>query len=823
MDISLKFSTGKKTATEPSPVSAQVSIQKDLQKTDDSRPLAASFPRAELGDSGTRLLHGIITEEYNPQLQGIQGIRVFEEMRKSDGTVRAAMMVCTLPIRRADWYVKPASDSTQDEEIANFVRHALFDWVEDMTWDDILRQALLMTAFGVMLFEKVYGTMDHEGKTYVTLSKLAPRLPKSILQWELVDHTFGIQQIRQDGQLAQIPGSKLLIFVNEREGDNWWGTSMLRAAYQHWYRKSKYYAIDSLAFERQGLGVPTLTMPVGYTENDEKRAKTTLQNLRANEKAYMVLPPGYTFEFANMGARTTRDPTVAIEHHNKEILQSVLAQFLELGASRAGSGSRALSTDHSDLFLKAMEAIANTVRDVFNKQLVKEIVDLNFNDVKAYPVLDYSGISKVDIAALGTAIAQLTTSGFLSPTDDDQQWVRASMGLPARTQEQIEEANQDDPSVQELEQGDQDIEETPESDTTATDPTDVEDATTTAAQNKKDKTGKGDTKPAPKPAAKPAPKKPAPKPAAAHEHKKPVRRFSDANGFTSWRPQTFAEGKVNWNLIQTDLDKMQSDFTTDANALLNDSKDSFMAKLHQALKDNDYKTIATLELGFLIAYKSLIKKAMQDAYVHGKTDVAHEIGIDTPANTADTLKNIDLIAQTVAQKTAAALEAQVKLGVSTALKSDVPALQVSGQLDADLEQAIAKTVDDAASTLISQAMNMGRNDVFDRNSDEIYALQRSELLDSKTCNFCLSMDSRVVEKGDEWTDTDIFHSNCRGIWVAILKDEVNPPPIDGVPSNVGDYYGGNVNSLVQPKVPITKPGSLAEQFVKDQAAKAAKK
>ena len=36
----------------------------------------------------------------------------------------------------------------------------------------------------------------------------------------------------------------MAIFVNDREGDNWWGTSTLRAAYQHWYRKSKYRSID---------------------------------------------------------------------------------------------------------------------------------------------------------------------------------------------------------------------------------------------------------------------------------------------------------------------------------------------------------------------------------------------------------------------------------------------------------------------------------------------------------------------------------------------------------------------------------------------------
>jgi hypothetical protein len=67
-----------------------------------------------------------------------------------------------------------------------------------MTWDDILRQSLLMLDFGVMLFEKVYGTYEFEGKTYVTLKKLAPRLPRSVLMWELADRTFGIRYPQSD-------------------------------------------------------------------------------------------------------------------------------------------------------------------------------------------------------------------------------------------------------------------------------------------------------------------------------------------------------------------------------------------------------------------------------------------------------------------------------------------------------------------------------------------------------------------------------------------------------------------------------------------------
>lgn len=823
MEFNFSVSTAKKGATEtdstsPMPPTGVVSIVKDLQKTDPSRPLADSFPRAELGDSGTRMLHGIITEEYNPQLQGIQGIRVFEEMRKSDGTVRAAMLVCTLPVRRANWFVKEASDDPQDLKIAEFVRHALFDWIEGMTWDDVLRESLLSLAFGVMLFEKVYGTYEHEGTTYVTLTKLASRLPKSILMWELADHTFGIQQIRQDGQLAQIPGSKLLIFVNEREGDNWWGTSMLRAAYQHWYRKQKYYAIDSMAFERQGLGVPVMVMPQGYTTDDEKRAATALKNLRADAKQYLILPNGYDFKFADMGGKTTRDPTQAVEHHNKQILQSVLAQFLELGASKSGSGSRALSQDHSDLFLKSMEAIANTQRDVFNRQLIKELVDLNFNDVKTYPVLSYEGITKVDIQAFGTAYAQLVTAGALSPTDSDQQMIRALMGLPERTPEEIEEADNNDPSSEELEDETQGNGADPDANEAEVDPaaTNAKKPAQTPADKKK--TDKAAAKP--KPGA-PAAKKPAPKPAAASE-RTPARRFS-ATSFSSWRPMTFAEQNVNWEKIQANMNDLEASFTTDAKKLLNDSKDTFMAKLHTALENNDYKTIATLEMNFQNDYKALLKSALQEAYTYGKNHAANEIGIDPPANVADTLRNIDVMATAVANKTATDLETRAKISTANALKGNKTPLESAGSIDTDLQDAIDTTVQNTSDLLIGQGINMGRNDVFDRNSSDIYALQRSELLDKKTCNFCISMDGRIVPPGDEWASTDIFHSNCRGIWVAIMNDEVNPPPIDGVPSNVGDLYGGEPNSLIQPKAPIPKPGSLAEKFVKDQAAKAAKK
>lgn len=81
------------------------------------------------------------------------------------------------------------------------------------------------------------------------------------------------------------------------------------------------------------------------------------------------------------------------------------------------------------------------------------------------------------------------------------------------------------------------------------------------------------------------------------------------------------------------------------------------------------------------------------------------------------------------------------------------------------------------------------------------------------------MDGRVIKPDDKWAKTGSFHSNCRGIWVEILKDEENPPEIGEIPENLADYYGGHPNELIQPPRVMPAPGTLAEEYVKNQKKK----
>lgn len=755
-----------------------------LQETKPSVPLKQAYPRETLGDTGTQGLHGIITEEYNPQLQGIQGIKIFDEMRKSDGTVRAAILVCTLPIRQAEWIIKPGTEDEEGAKVREFVEHALFDCL-DITWDDVVRQALLMVPFGVMAFEKVYGVRDYEGTNYVMLNKLAPRMPRSIQQWELADGTFGIQQIRQDGVLAQIPGSKLLTFINEREGDNYWGTSMIRAAYKHWYFKNNFYKIDAVAFERQGLGVPYVKMPLAYTANDEAKARTALQNLRANEEAFMVIPNGYEVGFMDMGGDKTRDPQNSITHHNREITKSVLAQFLELGAA-SGSGSRAVSEDHSDLFLNALMAIAKTITSEINKNLVKELVDLNFDGIKDYPEIEVAGLTKTDVKNLSDAYSALSTAGAIHPTEDDEQYVRALMKLPPRTPEQIKEAREKSEAAAAALAAGKDGKgggasgEDPEDDMD-----DIEDPDDKGSDPLKKK-------------------------ASSHGCGGAEQKLAfDEEGFKTWRPLTFAEKKVSWKRIQKTIDEIESSFTAEAAAALTAAKADFMAKLHAALDAGSTTDVAALEIKFIAEYKAILKDAMKKSYEYGKNNVSTEMGIAVPANSAASLKNIDLAADTIATKAAVDIETTAKHSVANAIKNATPVLQAVGAIDAVLDAAIAKTIDDTAGVIVAMNLNIGRNDVFTRNQGMIYALQRSEVLDSRTCAYCLSVDGRIIKPTDAFAKVDIFHSGCRGIWVEILNDEAEKPPIGGIPKSISDRWGGEVNSVIQPKKPVVKKNSPA--------------
>jgi phage gp29-like protein len=714
-----------------------------------------------IGDSGTRILDGIISEEYNTKLNGATGIEVYDEMRKSDGAVRAAVQAVTLPIRAAEWYIKPASEDAADKAVADFVTEELFN-NPSFTFDDFLRQALLSLPFGVMVFEKVFTTRDVDGTTRIVWDKLGARMPRSIQKWAIGGGKLGILQNRSDGQPVEIPFEKLIVFVNEMEGDNWWGTSILRAAYKHWYIKNTFYKIDAIAFERQGLGIPSGTLPDNYTERDRSTMESILKNMRANSQSYVIKPKDYEIAFMDMMARTTRDPQSSIAHHNREIMKCVLAQFLELGSTDAGGtgGSRALSEDHSDLFLQSIESIARSIASTFTRQAVKELVDLNFEGVKQYPSLDFEGITADDVQALSTAYQTLRGAGGLTAQDADEAYLRKLLGLPELDEQGVREEKTTNVPV---------------------DP-----------NNPNPGTQQPDNKQPPK------------KNASEHTHGV-KKNFSD--GFKAYRKLTFAEEKVDFDKLQQKMDELESQFDQATKNMLHDARDEYMAAFTKAAHAGDTQAIKDATLKVQSDYARIIKNAGKSAFEYGKNNAAKEIGVGAPPNPSDLLRQIDIQADTIADAHITEIISDSKQAYVQALNKGLSVTAALAAADAAAEAAIDALTDDTGGILLSAYINHGRNEVFDRNSADVHALQRSEILDEVTCNYCMSIDGRIIEKDDAFGQNTIFHSNCRGIWVAILKDEEELPKISGIPQSLRDRFGDAVNDLIQPKSPITRKRS----------------
>lgn len=384
---------------------------------------------AEVGQSGTFIFSGHITaEEYNRNLTGKNALKTYDVMRRSDATVRSALQVVKLPILGAERRIEPASDDPQDQFIADFVTRELLNG--SINFQQFLTE--LMTHFdsGFSVTEIVYCITDYEGQPYVGLRKLAPRKQRSVFKWETQDGQPGITQ-QLLTELVSIPREKLIIMTNDKEGDNDEGISLLRYAYKDWDMKDKLILVNAIALEKLAVGVPMLTVPLEASETEIKRAEADLAQMRANQSAFLRKPDGWQIEMLDLKGNSTKDVMPTIKYHDRQIVLSVLAQFLELGSTSNG-GSRALSSDHSKLFLQSEQAAAANIAAVLNEQLIKRLVDLNFSDLpNGYPKFTFGRIAEDDVAETSTAIATLMTAGALHYDPELEQNVRQTLHLPA--------------------------------------------------------------------------------------------------------------------------------------------------------------------------------------------------------------------------------------------------------------------------------------------------------------------------------------------------------------------------------------------------------
>jgi phage gp29-like protein len=389
---------------------------------------------SEIGKTGTSINSGVITgEDYNAKVSGESGLKVYDEMRRSDATVNASLDALKKPIKNAKYFVDPASEEQADIDVAEFINDCLFHIVD---WKQALGEILTYLDFGFDVHEAVYEAREINGTLRIALVKLGYRKQTTIKKWVLDDGNAGVQQ-QIDGNYLSIPMERVVRFTHKQEGDNFEGISVLRTSYQNWYIKSRLYKIDAVGHERHSLGVLDITTPKGALDKDKKSIRRAARNMRANEQSYIEHPDGYVVAFLDMKAGSMKNTEPSIMHHDRQIMKNVHAQFLELGAN-SGSGSKAVSVDHSKLLQLSLQEIAEYIVHVLQHTVVRTLVDLNFTG-REYPTLRVSKIDDDDVALLSEAITKFVTAGMIHPNGADENTTRRMLGLKELDEEQIAE------------------------------------------------------------------------------------------------------------------------------------------------------------------------------------------------------------------------------------------------------------------------------------------------------------------------------------------------------------------------------------------------
>lgn len=391
----------------------------------------------ELGSAAIPVQRDVVPELGTRQ----QALRTYRSMVLNDAAVNVSLRSMKVPIISADYFVEPASENPEDIEIRDFVHYNLLEGMS-APFLNALEDVLRFFEDGCSALEPVYEQREwvssRKGanrRKYTMLRKLAPR-PGITIKEFIYDDNGGpkglIQQARDaTGNVTEveIPIEKLVIFTYNRQGGNLEGQSVLRSAYKHWYYKDILYKIDAIQKERHATGVPYIELPPAYDDDDKAFALSLVKNIRTNEQAGFVIPPGYDMGFKKPEGELV-DVMRSIEHHNGMILLNTMSQFLLMGIQESGGGGRATSGSHQSMYEKSLKYIAAQICQYMNMYLIPRLVAYNFNTDK-FPRLNVRNIGEgKDLQMWASAMANLIAQEAITVDHDTEQWIRQSIDAP---------------------------------------------------------------------------------------------------------------------------------------------------------------------------------------------------------------------------------------------------------------------------------------------------------------------------------------------------------------------------------------------------------
>lgn len=434
---------------------------KEVQKAISPMNQPDRFKLGESGYIGTNLFAGVTQDEVKKELNFPYSIKTFKQM-SYHSTVNAALTLYEAMVSKANWKVNPPRNATAEElKQTEFIESCMKDM--EHSWVDFIKDVLSMQTFGFSLHEKVYrkryysnGSLYDDG--LIGWKKLPIRSQETIvkfLQSEDGNDIIGVQQDANrvhdpylsnatSNSVVNIPASKIMLFRAGRHRGDPYGKSPLRDAYLAWRYLIALEEIEAIGVSKDLSGTPVLYIPPQYMQADattEQKAiyeyyKAAMRNFQNTQQTSMILPQTYDVEtktplfklelLTNNGTKNF-DTTKVKEYYKNLILTSLFADVLVMGQSN--TGSYALGSIKTTLIGNAVESMLKSIKEVINKDLVRQTYELNGWDKARACEIDYDDLERNDLEALSKFIQRTASVGLVVKDVETVNRIRQAMGV----------------------------------------------------------------------------------------------------------------------------------------------------------------------------------------------------------------------------------------------------------------------------------------------------------------------------------------------------------------------------------------------------------
>jgi hypothetical protein len=415
-------------------------------------PSLAAMRTAQAYVDPSRLISRNMFTPYNPSLLvARKGLGIYDEMKK-DEQVKSALAFKKAAVVAAGWEIVSPGDQEDDWEVTTFVRDC-FDQFKG-GWHDALKKIMRALDYGYSVSEKVYadGAGVFEGK--LVLERIVELKPHYIdFVTDASGKVVAIEQMpvagasSKDGRFHPV---KFIHYVHDREFENAYGKSDLEAAYRAWWVKDNCYKWLAIMLERYGMA-PLFAMydPNQYSGAVLEELKKVVKNI---QNATMGIIPrqngaeGLEFWSQNLAGQSKEIFLSAMGRFDSDIgkalLQPSMIGFVqESGAYGATSGgSMARSNISWRSFLMVVEEVQRDLADgAINTQIIPQLCDLNFPNLKSYPLFRFMRLDNEMEADLFRMWSELVAGKVVNRIEDDEQHIRKQLGFPPNDDPVLEE------------------------------------------------------------------------------------------------------------------------------------------------------------------------------------------------------------------------------------------------------------------------------------------------------------------------------------------------------------------------------------------------